>query len=57
MTHTTGTEAETMPVDLIYNEIIDKLQDSHNNLVVDELERVGSSAATSSEALLSIGAY
>ena len=44
-------------IDIIYNEIIDKLKASNNAVIIKELENSSAGAVTGSEGLMNAGAY
>ena len=45
------------PIDVIYNEIVDKLKASNNTLILNELGNSSAGVATGSEGLMNTGAY
>lgn len=48
---------EPLDINIIYNEIVEKLKVSNNEKAIVELERSASGAATGSEALMNQGSY
>jgi hypothetical protein len=48
---------QSIDINIIYNEIIEKLQISNNAIIISELEKSAAGAVTGSEALMGQGAY
>ena len=44
-------------INIVYNEIVEKLKTSNNTHIITELERSSAGAATGSEALIDQGSY